>query len=372
MAFEADYIEVDHLEAGRIMRESFERVSETPQETCPIKDTVDATLDGHKCLTYQYILLTALVAKLAAPAIDMLSLQIDDASSGAYAPRPLCQAVVYPFQKKILNDALDGSNPDPFVNKPARYPRLSKKNAAYGDGRKVLNLLCDNLPLLTNASEVRETLDYMMTRLVKAGKMIADRKKEVKEAVASARLKDFHSFLNDLLDQNFGGTALVLVSYALFLTHFNEKEGFNIIPHPVNQSGSSKRQCSDLDVFKDGSPFLGVELKDKQFVASDVAKACDSAKESGLKSLLFVAGRHIGMQGMQSISTYFSEVRRDYASKGFTVGIIGIDELMDFIISTHVDDIDASLIIEKVYDCIKAIGGTPETQTWVYSRLKSL
>ncbi len=362
-------LDVNQLEAGRILRASYERVYKHLQTSCPIAETVDTTMAGKGCLTYQYILLTALVAKLANPEIDILSLQVDDPSKGAYAPRSLCKDVIYPFQKQILFNALDGSNADPLVNKPARYLRLSKSNAARGDGRIVLGLLCDSLPTLTTASEIQETLDYMMSKLIVIAKENKERKETVSTSVEDTSFEELYTFLSDLLDQGFGGAALVLVTYALFLIHFPAEEGYRIIPHPVNQSGASSRQKSDLDIELNGKPFLGVELKDKPFTSDDVARAADTALTSGLNSLLFVSGRHAGLS---SVPTYFSEVRKRYASKGFAVGVIEVDELMDFLLVSHPNNINASQILSAVYDCVSDIGGTAETQTWVYSKLRSL
>lgn len=362
-------LDVNQLDAGRVLRESFERVSGQLQNGCPIAATVDSTMNGKGCLTYQYILLTALVAKLANPNIDMLSLQVDDTSDGAYAPRTLCKDVIYPFQKQILFNALDGSNADPLVNKPARYLRLSKTNAARGDGKVVLDQLCDALPTLTNPSDVRDTLDYMMSKLLIIARENKERRAAVSNSVKDTNTQELYAFLSDLLDQGFGGAALVLASYALFLIQFPTESGYNIIPHPVNQSGASSRQRSDLDIELNGEPFLGVELKDKSFTSDDVARASDTAMSSGLKSLLFVSGRHAGIA---SIPTYFSEVRKRYASKGFSAGVIEIDELMDFIIASHPNSINATQILSAVYDCVSTIGGTVETQTWIYARLKAL
>lgn len=362
-------LDVNQLDAGRVLRESFERVDSQLQATCPIAETVDITMRGKGCLTYQYILLTALVAKLANPQIDMLSLQVDDQSAGAYAPRTLCKEVIYPFQKQILFNALDGSNADPLVNKPARYLRLSKTNAARGDGKIVLDRLCDALPTLTALSDVRDTLDYMMSKLVLTARENKKRKETVSSAVQDTNTQELYAFLSDLLDQGFGGAALVLASYALFLIQFPTEDGYSIIPHPVNQSGASSRQRSDLDIELNGKPFLGVELKDKPFTSDDVARASDTAMSSGLKSLLFVSGRHAGIA---SVPTYFSEVRKRYASKGFSAGVIEIDELMDFVLASHPVGINATQILSAVYDCVSAIGGTAETQTWIYSRLKAL
>lgn len=362
-------LDVNQLEAGRVLRESFERVSRTLQTECSISATIDATMAGKGCLTYQYVLLTALVAKLANPNIDILSLQVDDPSPGAYAPRSLCKDVIYPFQKQILQNALDGSNSDPLVNKPARYLRLAKSNAARGDGRVVLDLLCDSLPTLTNQHDVQNALDYMMSKLLLIARENANRQREVSNAIRNAGLQELYSFLSDLLGQGFGGAALVLASYALFMIQFPSENGFRILAHPVNQSGASTRQRSDLDIELDGHPFLGVELKDKPFTSDDVARAAETAMSSGLHSLLFVSGRHAGIA---SVATYFSEVRRSFANRGFSVGVMDIDELMDFILVTHANAIDAAHIMSAVYDCVSEIGGTAETQTWVYSRLNSI
>lgn len=362
-------LDVNQLDAGRVLRESYERVSNELQTSCPIAETVDITMAGKGCLTYQYILLTALVAKLANPQIDMMSLQVDDPSDGAYAPRTLCKDVIYPFQKQILFNALDGNNSDPLVNKPARYLRLSKSNAARGDGRIVLDHLCDSLPTLTVPSEIQETLDYMMSKLVEIARENKVRKEAVGSSVRDTNTQELYAFLSDLLDQGFGGAALVLATYALFLIQFQTEDGYKIIPHPVNQSGASSKQRSDLDIELNGEPFLGVELKDKPFTADDVARASDTAMAGGLQSLLFVSGRHAGIA---SIPTYFSEVKKRYANKGFTAGVIEVDELMDFILTTHPTNINASQILSAVYDCVSAIGGTAETQTWIYSKLRSL
>lgn len=362
-------LEVNQLDAGRVLRESYERVCTELQSSCPIAETVDITMAGKGCLTYQYILLTALVAKLANSQIDMMSLQVEDPSDGAYAPRTLCKDVIYPFQKQILFNALDGNNSDPLVNKPARYLRLSKSNAARGDGKIVLDHLCDTLPTLTSPSDIQETLDYMMSKLLKIARENRERKEAVGGSVSDANVQELYTFLSDLLDQGFGGAALVLAVYALFLIQFPAEKGFKVIPHPVNQSGASSRQRSDLDIELNGVPFLGVELKDKPFTSDDVARASDTAMAGGLQSLLFISGRHAGLV---SIPTYFSEVKRKYASRGFTAGVIEVDELMDFILTTHPTNINASQVLSAVYDCVSAIGGTAETQTWIYSKLRSL
>lgn len=363
-------IDIDKLKAGEVLKASHQRVIACAQKTCAISEAIDFVMNGKDCLTYKYILFTALLAKATDPRIDILSLQVEDSSAGAYAPRTLCQKVVYPFQKHLLGNALDGSNPDPLVNKPARYPRIAKTNAARGDGAKALTYLYDALPTITTQDAAREALDYLVSKLVQIAAENEKKKKDVERFVTRTDLKDVYDFLVDLLDQGFGGLALVLVVYALFLIHFPCSAGYRVIPHPVNQSGKSSRQKSDLDVELNKKPFLGVELKDKPFNSGDVSKSAEAAFSNGLQKLLFISGRHTGNPLPAS---YFAEVKQKYAKRNITVGVITVDALIDFVLTSHPStDVSPSKLLSSIYDCISQIGGTVEAQTWVYDRLSSL
>ena len=147
------------------------------------------------------------------------------------------------------------------------------------------------------------------------------------------------------------------------------RQGYEVIPHPVNQPGSSKRQLSDLDLKLNGDFFIGTELKDKPFDESDVRHAARTAAEGGLKSIVFVSGR----SGNLSAQTraYFNEVRGEFASKGVYVGLVDIDALMDIVLASH-HDIDVPAALTAVYDQVMNNAGTPETQRWVYYRLVEL
>lgn len=348
---------------------SLNRVRKSPSKNCIIDATIQTVLTGEKCLTYQYILMTALVAKSTDPSVDMLSLQIDDNSAGAYAPRSLCKEVVYPFQKQFLENVLNGANNDPLVNKPARFLRLSRQNQARGAGKIALFALCDNLPKITTQAEARSCLDFLMTKLLERADQKSKRRQVVQDATKSSSATDLRKFLTDLLDQGFGGDALVLTVSALYRIQYPENEGFKVIPHPVNQPGTSKKQFSDLDVTLNGLPFLATELKDKPFVEDDVRHAAVTASNSGVSGVLFVSGRF----GSLSDQTrgYFSKVRADFENKGVYIGLCDVDTLMDIILVSN-KNIDAPLILQGLYDQVCTNAGTPEEQMWVYGRLSSL
>ena len=356
-------IKVDYNSATNELILSMARVQANPVESCIISNAIDTVFEGSGCITYQYILLTALVAKATEPAIDILTLQVEDPSPGAYAPRPLCKEVVYPFQKTCLEDVIDG------VNKPARWERLTKANKARGDGRKALDALCDHLPKVADRETARHCLDYVMTRLVRMAEARRKARADVVESVTASSAAELRTFLSDLLDQGFGGNALVLATSALYRIQFPVEQGYEVIPHPVNQPGSSKRQLSDLDLKLNGDFFIGTELKDKPFDESDVRHAARTAAEGGLKSIVFVSGR----SGNLSAQTraYFNEVRGEFASKGVYVGLVDIDALMDIVLASH-HDIDVPAALTAVYDQVMNNAGTPETQRWVYYRLVEL
>ena len=68
------------------------------------------------------------MAKAVNKEIDALSLQAGDESDGAYDARSLCHKVLVPFEREFMPNSLGGSN-EPFLNKPARFPRLTPDNA---------------------------------------------------------------------------------------------------------------------------------------------------------------------------------------------------------------------------------------------------
>ena len=358
-------IDIDKSEATKVLKESYIRCSEDRMTTCKIKDTIDFVLNGKNCLTYRYIMFTALLAKAVNKDIDILSLQAGDESNGAYEARSLASKVVYQFQKSILGNILDGSNNDPLVNKPGRFLRLDKKNpAAGGDPRKALDKLCDELPLIKNQKEATQCIDYIVSLLLEEKTERYKRQAYFENNIQNIGAFSTKKFMSKLLDQGFSGAALVLVATALYHIQFSE-ENYMIIPHPVNQSGASKRQFSDLDLLKNGNPFMGTELKDKPFTAADVEHAAETACQAGASSLLFVAGRQSSFASQPP--TYFNDARNKYESKGLYVGVTSIDDLMDTIFSCHID-MDATKIINIMRTTAEEIGAL-EAQIWIYENM---
>lgn len=362
-------VEIDKVEAARILADSFKRCSASLAGTCAIRETIDFVMGGKNCLTYRYILFAALLAKATNGKADILSLQAGNKSKGAYDARSLAAKVIYPFQLSFLGNVLDGSNNDPLVNKPARFERLSTENhAAPGDPRKALNALCRDLPKIATAAQSRQCLDYLVSLLIAMKRDREATSAKLEEATRNAGLFTAKGLLSDLLDQGFGGAALTIAATALLELQFKAENGFAVRPHPVNQSGKSGRQFSDLDVLKDGKPFLGVELKDRPFTEIDVGRAADMALAAGAASILFVAGRQSSFASQPP--TYFNQARERYAGRGLNIGLASIDCLLDSMLAFHAG-FDASALLNSLKGISEGIGAI-EAQLWIYNKLLNL
>ena len=360
-------IEIDKAKVNALLWELYQNCSSERITSCKIKECINSTMSGSNCLTYRYILFTALLAKSYDSDIDILSLQARDNSNGAFDARSLAMKVVFPFQKEFLGNVLDGSNKDPLVNKPGRFMRLSPTNATQsGDPKNVLEQLCHDLPLIKTSQEAKQCLGYMISNILDIKEQRAQQQELFSKSTTKSSISKVRKFMDDLLNQGFGGSSLVLVTTALYYIQYPDKQ-YRISPHPVNQSGTSQHQFSDLDLYFDNKPLMGTELKDKSFTASDIEHAADVTYRSGASSLLFVAGRQSDFASQPP--TYYKEVRESYSKKGLYLGITSIDSLMDIIFASHPRD-DYSDLLKIIIDTAEQIGAV-EAQTWIYKHMIS-
>lgn len=150
----------------KVDKEKAEKVLRTANENPVYQDdtigvSIDSILRGpHK--TYRYVLVTALLAKSTNKDVDILSLQAKDNSVGAYDARSLCHKVIVPFERSTYPNSLGGSN-EPFLNKPARFQRLSKTNAVRsGNDSETLESL---IKILSKIQSKKQALKYLSSAL---------------------------------------------------------------------------------------------------------------------------------------------------------------------------------------------------------------
>ena len=238
--------------------------------------------------TFRYILVTALLGKATNPSINALALQAGAAIEGAYDARSLCHKVVVPLERQLLNSALDGSN-EPFNSKPARFPTISLSNAVRsGANRKLLTILHKLL------SEIK-TSEQAFGGLCIAVRYVIDRQTTRSELFpqlpesADSHLKTIE-FIDAFVTRSIEGQVAAIVAGTVLSLYFDHFEGFEVIVHPVNQSGASSNEVADIDIKKSGKIFVVFELKDKQFSEQDVDHAAFKASQYGLNSITFVIG----------------------------------------------------------------------------------
>ena len=361
-------IEVDKTIATKLLNHSYVECSKKPVKSCCIKSTIDFVMTGKSCLTYRYIMFTALLAKAVNPSIDILSLQAGDNSKGAYDARSLASKVIYEFQYSLLGNVLDGSNNDPLVNKPGRFLRLSPNNAAAnGDPKKALYMLCHDLPMIDRSDLARQCVDYIVSLLLQEKAMRDSKKSDYDNIAKNMDIFNVRQFMSDLLDQGFGGVSLVLVSTALYSILFHSDD-YRIIAHPANQASTSKKQFSDLDIYYNEKPFMGTELKDKPFSSTDVEHAAETAFSAGASSLMFIAGRQSTFASQPP--TYFATTREKYANKGMYVGVASIDNLLDIILTAQMNT-NILHLLDVIRDTAEEIGAL-EALMWIYKRISEI
>lgn len=71
-------------------------------------------------------------------------------------------------------------------------------------------------------------------------------------------------------------------------------KNFKVVPHKVNESGSSPKEVGDIDIFdSEGTLVNAIEVKDKSFHVQDVVHAISKFRQANLSSSLFVYGKNV-------------------------------------------------------------------------------
>ncbi len=287
---------------------------------------IKSILEGSH-LTFKYILFTAILAKATDHRINPLCLQVSSKLEGSYDARSLCHSVIVPFEKHSLSKILGGSN-EPYLNKPARFPEIDPNNAVRaGADRVKLLALYSELPNLTDSKIALEWLiDFLYETLL----LIKERDADVAKRLSSTDTTRavLYQFFSEFLNQNNEGESLTLVVANLYNLLYEEDNTIRVDVHPVNQSGASRKEISDLDIIKDETLFIANELKDKSFSAVDVEHAADKVIQALGNQMLFIVGRN-GFCSEDELDKTIS----DYINAGFYVRVLSIDTFIDMMLS---------------------------------------
>ncbi len=278
-------VNIDHKKAEEIILKAHRSTcSKSDQITNGIKDLLYGT---HK--TYKYILVNGILAKASNNDANPIALQAGATLSGAFDARSLCHKVLVPFERDFLNNVLGGSN-EPFLNKPARFTHLSKNNAVRkGKDRKTLLLLIEILSAIKNSTDAK---DYLACIFLVLQEQIKEANKTFKNVIGySPALIEIYEFSLLFIRESFGGeTSAIIVGSLELLLHQYMEGNYTVKTHKVNQSGASSKEVGDIDVYRNGEFYYSIEVKDKNFNASDVEHAFNKVLHNHGKQAAFIYG----------------------------------------------------------------------------------
>jgi SacI restriction endonuclease len=289
MSMSLSKLTVDRKAAEQLFREAIAIAQDNSRQIpATEKDIEIGTIIQGQHLTFRYILVTALLGKATNPSINPLALQAGADVEGAYDARSLCHKVVVPLERQLLNSSLGGSN-EPFLNKPARFPMISPLNAVKaGKDKKLLLILYKVLSEIETSEQAFNHLCIAVRYAVERQTAQSSLLPQLSES-ADSHLKIIE-FVNTFVTRSIEGQVAAIITGTILSTYFEQFEGFEVIVHPVNQSGASSKEVSDIDIKKNNKIFVAVEVKDKQFSEQDVDHAAFKASQYGLKSITFVVG----------------------------------------------------------------------------------
>lgn len=87
--------------------------------------------------------------------------------------------------------------------------------------------------------------------------------------------------------------------------------------HPVNESGASSKEISDLDVYANGVLISSNELKDKNYAETDVRHAADKVLNAGGNRMLFIEGPRAA-----ATENFQNSIQDEYTSRNFMLRIL--------------------------------------------------
>lgn len=323
-----------------------------------IGNSITAVLRGtHK--TYKYVLFTALLAKATNENVDALSLQAGDDSEGAYDARSLCHSVVVPFERDCIPHSLGDSN-EPYLNKPARFPRISMDNAVRaGNDAIILKSVIDIISNITSSKCAQKYLSSAIAVMKEINTEYEARfTVELSEDDENTGCQDILDFVNRLSENACGGETCSLIVASLESICFPHRI---VIAHNVNECGASSKEVGDIDVFDDkGILISAIEVKDKDFTEADVQHAITKFKTAGLERSLFVYGKNASFE-----ASPIYQVAARYGRTGIYCGVISVGDYAKMRVNDARIGLGLELFVQTLFHHAKVINAKQTTLDWI-------
>jgi hypothetical protein len=357
-------MQIDRIQAEQTLAECWELSKQQSfKPSSKFYREIRQVLTGtHK--TYKYVLVNALLAVASDSKANPLTLQVASKLPNAFDARSLCHSVLVPFERQFLQNILGASN-EPFLNKPARFPELSKSNAVRnGNDRVALNLL---IKILNGANSERSD-QYLKDALYVLNELIIEENSiQSIDVYSNPSLFEILLFIEKFNENSFQGISAVATVAALLKTKYRCLNIPRIVQaHKVNQAGSSSHEIADIDVLDNKTTILCVEVKDKIFTYHDVEHAFSKCKQANIPTVLFIYGNNAGISSDQR-----QEIENKCVKNAIFANIISLN---DFSKSSLIDfTADATKVFsENVLSSLRQINASKEVIDYAHELFEDL
>lgn len=348
-------IQVDKDAARLILISAFKQRA---LETDEIAKSIETVLRGtHK--TFRYVLVTALISKATNNSVDPLSLQAQDNSNGAYDARSIAHEVLVPFERDFLPYSLGGSN-EPYLNKPARFPRLSKDNPVRrGNDQLMLEM---TIGILSQIDSSSTAFKYLKTALAVMEQISIDVNKKYEidllSLKANNQLQTILDYIWDLSSKSCEGETCALIVSTI--ERFYCPKDFKVIAHKVNESGTSSKEVGDIDIFDAKDNIVcSIEVKDKNFTKEDVQHAIVKFQDAKLSRSLFIYGKTVSFD-----KTEVFQLAARYGRIGTYCSVISILDYAKLRLLSF-GNLTLGDFVNELLKQAKAINAKDETIDWI-------
>lgn len=311
--------------ASQVLQGEWERVVQLCEEGAELPSFVSEELatkveQTTNCpmLSYRYVLLTQLLAKIADPSLNATIFQLGDGAPGRFNARTFCQHVVVPFDQ--ANYRVLGGSTDPYVSNPLRYADIEEQHRSRSGDEKHRLVLRELVLMAEYALTPEKRLSLLRQILVSIVKRLKEH--HVTYSVPlRASIEQTSAVIADFMAQPSRGLRPQAVAAALLQT-CGEHLGLwaTIVTKAPTVADGPSGTVADVDCLSDdGTVVLAAEVKDRQLTLADVTAKVPELREKGIAEFLYLLG-----QGAES---GIDEVTRSEFARGHNIYVV---DLLDF------------------------------------------
>lgn len=239
-------------------------VQQLPNEKLLVPKDLNERLEkifGSKTKTYQYAVITQLLAKLVDPAKDARCIQKleGDSDPSRFDARSLCSKAVVPWEREVGSPL--GLKDDPYVNNPMR---VSDFALIYQHKQKDKKAWAELVALFEYVQSHPAIVRQLLLQTLLAVKVLREGQTVKFPTPQRASLQDTLSATHAFLRTKSGGARLQVVGFAVFDAIRKTWGIFDeVTTSSVNASDASSGKPADIVCRRKGEVVMACEVKDR-------------------------------------------------------------------------------------------------------------